>query len=310
MESRFLDKTLEKYKWQPGQFSGKKECFAVTSKANFRKENYSSELTLIPEDAEPSTDILKKSKLIYLDQASGDFLKYVKDMSNLEALRILSNHVPTLNESTLPASLKFLSILHNDDNSKLQKVSFSDKNYPHLTALAIINSVLIKPNKRIEARLEFDENNFPNLEYLRCMLDTKLNAVQLVKNFRGLLHLCIGGVEKINLFDFIGDNLLSLQIEGAGKDFEITEMARKPTIEMIRFNSIYNTIDCESFLLMPKLKEIFILNCKSLINVEALLEMKSLESLEILNCKGAMGKPLKDKFKESASFKYLRVDYA
>jgi len=309
MEQRFLDAALEKYKWQPNQFSGKKECYAVTTKANFRKENYSGELTLIPEDTKPSSDIKKKAKLLYIDQESGDFLKNLEEMNKLETLRILSKHIAALKDFSVPKSINFLSILHNESDFNSKNLNFPN-GFINIKALAIINSIFVKPNKRVEGELRIDENNFPNLEYLRFMFDSKHKALNLIENFKNLLHLCVGGVEKVNIFDFLGDKLSSLHIEGADKEFETAQMSRVPSIEMIRFNSIHNVINCEDFLKMPKLKEIFILNSKSLINVEALLEMKSLKSLEILNCKGAMKKPLKDKFNSTSGFEYLRVDYA
>lgn len=318
MEKMFLDIAKEKYRFLPNHFEGKDDCYIIKStdkKDNFSFENtHCTELILEKGIAE---ELLKKAKLLYCDVTlkksdEDSFFSVLKKMEQLEFLQTSIHNILKFNNS-IP-NLKYLAILNRvGDIEKLapdkkyhEKLQFPELIFPNVEALSLIN--LLNVEEIMDGYIGISQQNFPRLEYLSCSLDKKARALDLINKFTGLLHLKIGGV-RVNIFDDIKSQLLSLQIEGAGKEFKLAQMKKNPSIEMIRFNSIYGGIDCEDFLLMPNLKEIHLSNTSKVINIEALLRIKTLKSLHVTNCKGSFNKRQKCLFKTHL-FDYLNIDYA
>jgi len=233
-------------------------------------------------------------------------------MKKIKYIRLPLPFVFGLKDGDIPSSLEYFHILNRKGDVDLicshkkeyaEKLLFPQLLFQNVKTFSISN---LSYSIGVEEFLKVTKNNFPNLEYLRCDL-----SVNLLVEFETLKHLLINGVNKVNIFEYLKSNIESLQIEGADKSFDIVEMKRKPSIEMIRFNSIYNDINCEHFLDMPNLREIFILNTSKVRNIEALLQMKSLKSLEIVNCKGSLNKSQKLMFKNKAEqFDRLEMDFA
>jgi hypothetical protein len=314
-----LDAELSKYKNQPHDFHNKEFCYEISNIEDFAKlgELHSKEITVMPWGETPPQINLDKVNFLNvsppLDNIDGKFLpNIIQEMKNIEFIRLPLTYALNLKEGFIPNSLKYFAIVNQ--KSYVELLSPNKKRYPNDLAFPNICFPNVKAFGMrnlsnaisVEDYLNISMQNFPKLEYLRCSL-----SANMLKEFSGLKHLCIGGVDKINIFDIIISKLQSLHIEGAGKSFNISEMVKIPSIEMVRFNSIYNVINCDDFLKMPHLKEIYILNTSTIINIEALLEMKSLKSLIIVSCKKAFNKDIKKRFKsKSEQFEILDIDYS
>jgi hypothetical protein len=318
MNRKFLDIVLDKYQGNPELFSNKNFCYQMSNLEEYEKEGnlFSQYVSFIQWGKIPTKNILDKVKFIYISPPSQievfPFLKIISEMKNLKYIRLPLPYTLNLTKGDIPDALEYFHILNRKRDVEsictskkeyTKKLLFPQIQFPNVKAFTISN---LSYSTKVADYVKISKNNFPNLEYLSSDL-----SINLLMEFDTLKHLTIAGVDKINIFDFIKSNIESLHIEGAGKIFDLAEMNKKPSIEMIHFNSIHSDINCELFLNMPKLKEIYILNTPKIRNIEVLLNMKSLKSLEIINCKGSMNKTQKLMFKkQSEYYDRLEIDYA
>lgn len=298
MERTFYNTVLNNYLKRADSYH-KENCIEYSDGEFFRSmgEAYQEHTNLLPWGTQPSVEILESTKFLRISPPEkGLYPEYFPDFIN-QFKQLETLYMPLIYICSplfaLPAALKNLTLINDRDQidnlgdnkrERVKRLLFPDIKLPGLKGLSVVT--LSSSSMIADGFLNIQENQFPDLEFLRCIPEAKAKY-QILDNFTNLKHLWISIGKGINIFEKIKSPLLSLYLDGAGEGLDFSQITNIPSLEIIQINSSYDEIDFNHFVDMPNLKEIVILNSPYLKNIEVLLEMPQLQSLDVADCKNA-----------------------
>lgn len=324
MNKTYYSSILNQYLVGVDNCKDKNKCveYSDGSFYNSMSEFYQSKITLLLWGEKPSNAMFENVHLLDIEPPEEylylkDIPSFIKDFKKLKVLSMPLIYALAIKDNSIPESVIQLSLINDlsqTDNlgvnkkERIQNLLFPNVTYPNIKSLHLITSSTA--TMQADGYLNLNESNFPNLEFLRYVSNYK-DKFSLFDNFANLKHLWVTINKKTNIFEQVKSPLISLNIDGAGSDFELQNISNISSLEIFRINSCRNEIDCREFLKLPKLKEIIFLNSKEIKNVEALLEIPTLKSLDVIDCKGAFTKQQKVLFRNNIDrFERLSIDYA
>jgi len=324
MNKTYYSEILNQYLINIDFYQNKKKCIEYSDGKSYNSMSdlYRSKITLLPWGKQPSLEMLEDVCLLNIYPAE-EYLfpknmpPFINQFNKLKILKMPLVYALSLRSDSLPESVEHLILINElkqtnnlgkNKKERIQNLLFPNESFPNIKSLNLIT--LSSASMIADGYLNINYSRFPNLEFLRCAVNSK-DKFLFLESLTNLKHLWVSIGQNVNVFEQIKSPIISLDIDGANVGIEFQKISKIPSLEIIRINSCCDEVDCREFFKLPKLKEIILLNSKGIKNIEALLEMPTLKSLDVLDCKGALTKQQKKIFENNLDkFERLSIDYA
>lgn len=221
--------------------------------------------------------------LITCNPSVVSFPNQIAEWETIKALQVPINFLP-LTKEQLPENLISLT-LSNLGKGRID----SRENTSHLwhSKVSLEKLEYLRVWEDLSGRLfGITPKIAPNVKWI----DTDLmnpKTIHLIKEFTKLEAIILKEVGKVDIFEHLKHlDLKVISAKSPKKGYDYTKVTQFKNLEFCQLFSIKEEIDARIFLQLPKLKELWLLDCKKITHLEAFLELPNLISLEIFDAKG------------------------
>ena len=325
METTYYNSiVLNKYLIRPDKFLNKKFCLEYSDGQNYRSmgSHYQKDLSLLLWNTNPTKEMLETVRFLKVIPPIEDLFPihippFLANFQNLEVLSMPLIFALSLTKQNAPLSVKNLTLINDrkqvenfcvDKKKYAEKLIFPNITFSNVEGLSLVT--LSTATTSVDNFLNINNEIFPNLEFLRCIIGkTKVNNLN-IKNLLRLKHLWVTVGKDVDITKHIPNNLETLYIDGTNAEIKFSNMEKKHKMKILKINSYRFEINCEDLAYIDGLEEIIISNSKFVKNIEAILKIDTIRSIEIVNCKNSFTKNQKQLFKNvSHRFDRLSIDF-
>ena len=285
----------------------KRECAELVEDENF---------TVIEWNADASALEIEKIKLLFVEATKAQLKKaelppFVENLEKLENIAFDLSFLRKVKQSSLPDSLRSLTLTRNPDYEDIldelvdDPVEWNDRII--LTNLEAIK--LIADDEKTGVIETVSKDVFPSLKFLAFDVSEEAE-LEVFGKFSALTDVELLYIKDYDVFSKLEHlPLISLDLGGTNNKFDLSGIEKLRNLKFVRLNSVRSEIDCRIFKSLPELKELVILNSKKIVNIEALLECPNLVSIEFLDCNDPFKRGIAEKFM-SKKYELLDIEYA
>lgn len=239
----------------------------------------------------------------------GHFPAHIKKLINMWFMEIPFKYLSQIDNEKIPDSLSSLmvtTLIESITKDEELLVNWSGEEFSNLRAISFVFDYI---PEGLCSYTKINSRMFPNLEYLKLVVDKRGETLEGVRNFETLKFLELENVNNHDLFSFIRSELVGIRLSQVGGKFNISKIEKLLQLETIWLHEVRTEIDCDIFLNFPKLKEIIIMNSKKVINPDFLLECRNLKNLILVNCGNPLKRELKNEIKR-LPIQNIDIDYS
>ncbi|MCC9073894.1 hypothetical protein LNQ49_20120 [Flavobacterium sp. F-65] len=236
------------------------------------------------------------------------FPSYIMELPNLKQLDIPISFLEQINKENLPECVETLIITASDIyiSNKSNYPQFPETGFEKIKALVLDTPPWLN---LVFNDISISDNNFSNLKYLSTGIDKEGNILEHIKDLQNLEFVEIHNVANHQIFEYLSYRLKYMYLSEMKKDFSFEKIVLYNDVEFLNIAHSQAEIDCELFLKLPNLKEIYIRSSKKIKNIEALLESKNLCSLTVIDCNNPFKKTNRNLFEDIFNY-LLNIDFA